>query len=416
MFGEIFFEKGMFFSTFVHRKRINMKDMKYNFDEVIDRSGTSAIKLEGMKEIWGRTDLIPLWVADMDFATASFVTEAIKQRCENPVLGYTAKPDSYYQAIIHWNKNRYGLEVEKEMINFVPGIVPGIGMALNAFTEKGDKVMIQPPVYGPFHWLNERNGRTLVTNPLKWEDGMYRMDMEAFREQVKGCKVFILCNPHNPGGVVWKEEELQEVAEICYEEGVLVFSDEIHADLTLPPYKHRPFAAISEKARMNCVTFMSPSKAFNMPGLTASHALVFNPELREKFHRFLESCEFNLGHVFAFLAVEAAYSHGTEWLDQCLSYIQGNIDYVDEFTQKHTPKIKVIRPQASYLVWLDCREMGLSQKALNDFFVDKAHLALNDGVSFGAEGAGFMRLNIASPRSVLEKAMKQLADAYVATI
>ena len=189
--------------------------MKYNFDEVIDRRGTSAIKVEGVKEIWGRDDLLPLWIADMDFATAPFVTEAIRRRLENPVLGYTAKPDSYYQAIMNWNKNRYGLEVEKEMIHFVPGIVPGLGMALNTFTEPGDKVMIQPPVYGPFHWLNERNDRTLGTNPLKLVDGTYRMDMEAFREQIKGCKVFILCNPHNPGGIVWTEEELNEVAEIC---------------------------------------------------------------------------------------------------------------------------------------------------------------------------------------------------------
>ena len=386
--------------------------MTYDFDKKIDRSGTSAIKLEGVKEIWGREDLIPLWVADMDFATAPFVTEAIRQRLDNPVLGYTAKPDSYYQAIINWNKSRYGLDVEKEMIHFVPGIVPGLGMALNTFTQPGDKVMIQPPVYGPFHWLNERNDRTLVTNPLKLVDGTYRMDMEAFREQIKGCKVFILCNPHNPGGIVWTEEELNEVAEICYEEGVLVFSDEIHADLTLPPHKHHPFAMVSEKARMNSVTFMSPSKAFNMPGLTASHALVFNPKLRRKFHAFLESCEFDLGHVFAFLAVEAAYSNGTEWLDQCLAYIQGNIDYVDAFTREHTPKIKVIRPQASFLVWLDCCEMGLSQEALVDFFVDKAHLALNDGTAFGQEGTGFMRLNVATSRTVLEQAMKQLAEAY----
>lgn len=386
--------------------------MKYNFDQVIDRSGTDAVKLEGMKEMWGRTDLIPLWVADMDFATAPFITDAIKKRCENPVMGYTCKPDSYYQAIIQWVKRRYDLDVEQKMINFVPGIVPGIGMAMNAFTEVGDKVMIQPPVYHPFRWLTERNGRTLINNPLKWEDGMYRMDMEAFRRQIKGCKLFILCNPHNPGGVVWKEEELREVAEICYEEGVLVFSDEIHADLTLPPHKHRPFATISEKARMNCVTFMSPSKAFNMPGMTASHALIFNDKLCRRFRKYMDACELDLGHAFAFLSVEAAYSHGTEWLEQCLAYIQGNIDYVDEFLKSNAPKIKVIRPQASYLIWLDCREMNLSQEALNDFFVDKAHLALNDGAMFGEEGTGFMRLNIASPRSVIEKAMHQLAEAY----
>ena len=340
--------------------------MKYNFDEVIDRWHTSSVKWDGMQEVWGRTDLIPLWVADMDFATAPFITEAIKKRCENPVLGYTCKPDSYYEAIISWNKMRYGLEVEKNMIGFVPGIVPGIGMALNAFTEKGDKVMIQPPVYHPFRWLVERNGRTLVTSPLKWVDGILRMDMESFRTQIKGCKVFILCNPHNPGGIVWKEEELQQVADICHEEGVLVFSDEIHADLTLPPYKHRPFAMIGEKARMNCVTFMSPSKAFNMPGLTASHTLIFNDQLRAKFREHMDSCEFDLGHAFAFLAIEAAYSNGTEWLEQCLAYIQGNIDYVDNFLKANAPKLKVIRPQASYLIWLDCREMGLSPQLVKN--------------------------------------------------
>ena len=387
--------------------------MKYNFDEVIDRNGTDAVKLEGLKELWGRTDLIPLWVADMDFATAPFITEAIRKRCENPVFGYTTKPDSYFNAIINWVKVRYDLEVEKEMIQFVPGIVPGIGMAMNALTEKGDKVLVQPPVYHPFMWLTERNGRTLVLNSLKWEDGGYRMDMEAFRQQIKGCKLFILCNPHNPGGIVWKEEELREIADICFEENVLVFSDEIHADLTLPPHRHRPFATISEKARMNSVTFMSPSKAFNMPGMTASHALVFNPDIRHRFKEFIEACELDLGHAFAFLSVEAAYSHGTEWVEQCLAYVQGNIDYVDTFLKEHAPKIKAIRPQASYLVWLDCREMGLTQASLNDFFVNKAHLALNDGAIFGkGQGDGFMRLNVASPRSVIEKAMSQLADAY----
>ena len=309
--------------------------MKYDFDKVIDRNGTAAVKLEEAKEVWGRADLIPLWVADMDFGTAPFIVDAIRKRCECEVLGYTGKPDSYYRAIINWVKQRYDLDVTKEMINFVPGIVPGIGMAMNSFTRPGDKVMIQPPVYHPFAWVTTRNERTLVTNPLKWENGMYRMDLDAFREQVKGCKLFILCNPHNPGGVVWTEDELRTVAEICYEEKVLVFSDEIHADLTLPPYKHRPFATISEKAKMNSVTFMSPSKAFNMPGLAASHAIIFNEDLRARFRKFMDAGELDMGHVFAFLSVEAAYTHGTEWLDQCLAYIQGNIDYVDNFLKTH---------------------------------------------------------------------------------
>lgn len=386
--------------------------MLYNFDEIIDRSGTAAVKTDAIENNWGRKDLIPLWVADMDFPTAPFVTEALRKRCEHPVFGYTMKHEGYFNAIISWNRDRYRLDVKKEEINYVPGIVPGLGMALNAFTQPGDKVMIQPPVYHPFRWLCERNRREVVLNPLKWTDGTLQMDMADFKEKIKDCKVFILCNPHNPGGLVWKPETLQEIAEICAAEGVTVFSDEIHADLTFAPLHHHPFASVSETARQISVTFMSPSKAFNMPGLSASHALIFNPELRQRFVQFMEACELGNGHVFAFTAVEAAYSHGTEWLDQCLAYVQQNIDYVDHFLKENLPRIKAIRPQASYLVWLDCRELGLSQKALNDFFVDRAHLALNDGEMFGKEGIGFMRLNVGSPRSIIEKAMQQLAEAY----
>ena len=386
--------------------------MTYNFDQIIDRTGTASVKIDAVEKNWGRTDLLPLWVADMDFPTAPFVTEALRKRCEHDIFGYTLKHEGYFNAIVNWNRQRYGLEVRNEEIQFVPGIVPGLGMALNAFTHKGDKVMIQPPVYHPFRWLCERNGREVITNPLKWINGQLRMDMEDFKEKIKGCKVFILCNPHNPGGLVWSKEELQEIAQICAAEGVIVFSDEIHADLTLAPLHHHPFASVSETARLNSITFMSPSKAFNMPGLSASHALIFNAGLRQRFVQFTEACELGNGHVFAFTAVEAAYSHGTEWLDQCLAYIQKNIDYVDSFLKEHTPRIKAIRPQASYLVWLDCRKLELSQTALNDFFVDKAHLALNDGEMFGKEGIGFMRQNVGSPRSIIEKAMKQLAEAY----
>lgn len=386
--------------------------MQYNFDEQIDRRGTDAEKLDGMKEIWGRTDLIPLWVADMDFATPPFVVDAIRRRCDCPVLGYTAKPDSYYQAIIRWVDSRYGLPLAKNQIHYVPGIVPGLGMALNAFTSPGDKVLIMPPVYHPFAWLVTRNRRELVTCPLILENGHYRMNLDLFRQLAKDVKVCILCNPHNPGGVVWTREELETVAEVCVENDVLVFSDEIHADLTLPPYKHVPFALISEEARNRSVTFMAPSKAFNMPGLAASHVLIYNKELLHRFHAYLEAGELDMGHVFAFRAVEAAYSHGTDWLDQCIAYIQGNIDYVDTYLKERMPRIKAMRPMASYLIWLDCRDLGLSQKELNAFFVDKAGLALNDGEMFGKEGIGFMRMNVGCPRAVVERAMKQLEAAY----
>ncbi len=386
--------------------------MKYNFDQVIDRTGTDAIKLEVMKEIWGRTDLLPLWVADMDFATPPFVLEAIQRRCEHPILGYTAKTEAYYQSIVNWVRDRYGMEITSEELNFVPGIVAGLGMAINCFTEPGDKVMIMPPVYGPFFWLNSRNGREIVECPMILEDGHYRMNLDFLRSHEENVRLLILCNPHNPGGVVWKKEELEELADICAENNILVFSDEIHADLTLPPYKHLPFAMVSKKARNNSITFMAPSKAFNMPGLAASHTIIFNKVLRKQFETYLAAGELNFGHLFAFEAVKAAYAHGTEWLDQCLEYIVKNIDYVEDFLKTHTPKIKAMRPQASFLVWLDCREMGMTQKELNAFFVEEAGLALNDGESFGKEGIGFMRLNVASPRSVMEQAMRQLEAAY----
>ena len=386
--------------------------MKYNFDELIDRRNTNAVKIDEMKDIWDRNDLIPMWVADMDFATPDFVVDAVKKRCEHPVFGYTAKSDGYYNSIINWVKARYGMEIEKKHINYVPGIVAGLGMALNCFTSPGDKVVIMPPVYHPFAWLTKRNNRQLVECPMIFENGEYRMNLELLRSIKKGVRVLILCNPHNPGGVVWKREELEELAEICAEDNILVFSDEIHADLTLPPHKHLPFAMVSEKAKKNSVTFMAPSKTFNMPGVAASHTIIFNDALRGKFEAYLEAGELNAGHVFAFPAVEAAYSNGTDWLDQCLDYIQGNIDYVDSFLKENAPKIKAIRHMASYLIWLDCRELGLNHEELNSFFVDKAGLALNDGEMFGREGAGFMRMNVGTQRSVVELAMNQLAEAY----
>ncbi len=387
--------------------------MTYNFDQIIDRSGTSAIKLDGLQPNWGRTDLIPLWVADMDLPTAPFIIEAIQRRLQNPILGYTYKSDSYYQAIINWVRQRYSLNITQDMINYVPGIVPGIAMAVNCFTRPGDRIIIQPPVYHPFAGVTQRNARTVVTNPLILQsDGTYRMDLAHFRQQAHGAAMFILCNPHNPGGIVWNEEELHAIADICHEENVLVISDEIHADLTLPPHQHHTFANISEKARNNSVTFMSPSKAFNMPGLSASHAIIPNATLMSRFKEYMEAGELDMGHVFAFPAVEAAYSHGTEWLEQCLAYLQSNIDYIVQFLRTNTPKIKALPPAASYLVWLDCRDMKLCQTELNRFFIDKAHLALNDGAMFGTEGTGFMRLNAASPRSVIDKAMQQLKQAY----
>lgn len=386
--------------------------MRYNFDEEIDRRGTDSVKYDAVPERWGRNDLLPMWVADMDFRTPPFVVEALRKRLEHEVLGYTFACKGWSESIINWVRQRHGWTVTPEMLTFMPGIVRGLAFALHCFTQPGDKVMVMPPVYHPFFLVTQHNYREVVYCPLDLRDGQYYIDFERFAADVKDCKVLILSNPHNPGGRVWTKEELAKMAEICYESGTLVISDEIHADLTLPPYEHPTFALVSEHARQNSLVFMSPSKAFNMPGLASSYCIIENEALRRKFQAYMEASEFSEGHLFAYLSVEAAYSNGTEWLEQALDYIQGNIDFTDEYLKTHIPAIKMIRPQASYLVFLDCRELGLTQKELVNFFVDGARLALNDGTTFGKEGEGFMRLNIACPRRVLKQALDQLKDAY----
>ena len=386
--------------------------MKYNFDAVIDRRGSDAIKLVDVPEIWGKDDLLPLWVADMDFATPSYILDAIRKRLDHPIIGYTRKCRNWGTSIVNWQKMRFGWDIKEEWLHFVPGIVPGIACAVNCFTKPGDKVLIQTPVYHPYILVPKNNGREVVESPISIVDDKMEIDFDRFAEDAKGCKMFLLCHPHNPGGRVWTKAELQKMAEICAKENILVVSDEIHADLTLPPYKHIPFAEVSEQASQISITLASPSKAFNMAGLTSSYSIIPNDEIRECFHNFLESNDLSLGHTFAFLSVVAAYSNGTEWLDQCLENIQCNIGYVVEILRKEMPRIRMIRPQASFLIFLDCTELNLSHDELNSFFVDKAHLALNDGEMFGTGGEGFMRMNIAAPRSVIEKAMQQLKEAY----
>lgn len=385
--------------------------MKYNFDEIINRNDTDSIKWDAVKTRWGRNDLTPMWVADMDFRTAPFVIEALKKRLDHEVLGYTFACKEWAESIINWVKVRYEWDIQEEMLTFTPGIVRGLAFAIQCFTEKNDKVMVMPPVYHPFFLVTKNNEREVVYSPLVLKDGQYHIDFDRFREDVQGCKLLILSNPHNPGGRVWTKEELAMIAEICYESHTLVISDEIHADLTLPPYKHPTFALVSEKARMNSIVFMSPSKAFNMPGIASSYAIIENDDLRHKFLRYMEASELNEGHLFAYLSVAAAYSNGTEWLDQVINYIKENIDFTENYLKKSIPSISMIRPQASYLIFLDCRKLNLSQSELKRLFVEDAHLALNDGTTFGKEGEGFMRLNIACPRALLEKALQQLEQA-----
>lgn len=386
--------------------------MIYNFDEHIDRTASSALKWVQMEKIWGRKDLIPLWVADMDFRTPPFIINTLKKRLEHDVLGYTSPHEGYYRAIVNWNREQYGQNVAPENIKYIPGVVSGIYQCMQAFTEKGDRILIQSPVYHPFTNVPEASERIIVRSPLRWKDGMYEMDLDDLGARIRGCKMMILCNPHNPGGVVWSKETLQRVADICAENNVTVVSDEIHCDMLLQGRRHVPFASVSDTARRISITLQSPTKTFNMPGVVAAHALVFDEQLRRRLFTYAELSDFDLGNVFAYLAIEAAYTQGLEWKRQMLDYIQGNIDYVDNYLQTHIPAIRIIRPQASFLIFLDCRGLGFGTQAeLEDFFADKAHLALNSGTMFGPEGKGFMRLNVGCPRSTLEQALKQLQAA-----
>lgn len=387
--------------------------MKYNFDEMIDRHGTQSVKYDTTKELWGREDVLPLWIADMDFKTPSFITDVIKERLSHEILGYPKPHDGYFEAFINWADRRYGMQIKKEEIHHVPGIVPGIYMMINHFSNPGDKVMVQPPVYHPFHNVIAATGRQAVHNSLIIENGRYRIDFDAMRRDIKGCKIFVLCNPHNPGGRRWSNEELTTMAEICAEEGTLVLSDEIHADMTYPPARHLPFAASCEKARSNSITFMAPSKTFNMPGVVSSQIIIFNEEIRNSAFPYLDNNHISGGNVFAFVTAEAAYNQGEEWLNQMLSYVFANMDYVNDRLNAEMPKIKAMKPEASFLMFFDCRELGFAtQKELDDFFVNEARLALNSGDMFGPGGEGWMRFNAASPRAVMVEAMNRLKVAY----
>lgn len=384
----------------------------YNFDKIIDRRGTNAIKVDALEPLYGNADLIPLWVADMDFETPPFITEALQNRIAHPIFGYPSEPPGYLPSIVNWLRGLHGWDISAEWLSYIPGIVTGIGLAVNVFTEPGDKVIIQPPVYHPFRIVPEANGRVIVNNPLKLVDGCYEMDFEQLETVMDDkCRLFILCNPHNPAGVVWSRDALIRLAEICSRRGILVISDEIHADMTLYGNKHIPFATVSEPAAQNSITFGAPSKTFNIAGIVSSYAVVPNEDIRKKFFSWLSANGLNHANLFAPIVTEAAYTEGGEWLRQMLLYLEGNVDFVLEYLQAHIPAIKAMRPQASFLVWLDCRDLNLSHRKLVDLFVKRAGLALNDGELFGPGGKGFMRMNVGCPRSVLQKALEQLKQA-----
>ena len=384
--------------------------MTYNFDKIIDRTGSGDLKHEVLEERYGRSDLLPLWVADMDFETPAFITESLRQRLNHSLFGYTVVPAELWETIIQWIKDHHQWTIRKEWLTYIPGIVKGIGMAVNVFTKEDEKVIIQPPVYHPFRLTPKGNGREVVYNPLKLrEDGSYNMDFEQLAEVTdEKCRLLILSNPHNPAGICWSAETLRRLAHFCYERNIIVISDEIHSDMALFGYRHTPFARVSEEAAQCSITFGAPSKTFNIAGIVSSYAIVPNDSIRRKFYTWLEANELNDPPLFSPLATIAAYQQGEEWRQQMLRYVEDNIRYVEDYCRTRIPLIKPVRPEASFLVWLDCRALELSHDELIDRFVNQAHLALNDGAMFGPGGEGFMRMNVGTPRSILHEALERL--------
>ncbi|MBR2395753.1 MAG: PatB family C-S lyase [Bacteroidaceae bacterium] len=387
--------------------------MKYDFDKIIDRSGTNALKYSVLKERYGRDDLIPLWVADLDFETPDFITDALRKRLEHSLFGYTATPDELWNTIARWIEDHHGWKVNKEWITFIPGVMKGVGSVVNVFVKPDEKVIIQPPVYFPFRLTPQGNEREVVFNPLKRvEGGSYEIDFENLAAVADDkCRLLILSNPHNPAGICWSRETLARLADFCYERNIIVISDEIHCDLTLFGNRHIPFASVSDKAAQISITFGAPSKTFNTAGIVNSYTIVPNDTLRRRFFKWLEANEFNEPPIFSTIAIIAAFQKGEEWRRQLISYIEDNVRFVQDYFKEHIPSIKPLRPQATFLVWLDCRELGLDHNGLIDLFVNKARLALNDGETFGPGGEGFMRLNVGAPRAILEAALERLAVA-----
>lgn len=374
--------------------------MQSPFDTLIDRRGSGALKTDALRERFpvyrnedGRDDLLPMWVADMDFATPDFILDAIRQRLEHPVLGYTIEPADYRPAIIDWVSCHHQWQIQPEWISYIPGVVKGIGTVLNLFTNPGDSVAIMEPVYHIFRQVIEGNGRKVVGG------------------KEVSPSVFLLSNPHNPIGICWSREWLQELAHYCYEHHILVISDEIHADLALFGHKHIPFASVSEEAAMNSITFMAPTKTFNMAGIISAYSIIPNPDIRERYYHWLDTNELSEPNIFAPIATIAAYRKGEPWRQQMIHYIEQNILFAEQYLAQHLPQVKVVRPEASFLLWLDCRALGLSHEALIDLFVNRARLALNDGEMFGHGGEGFMRMNVGCPCAVLQQALERLRDA-----
>ncbi|WP_274655329.1 MalY/PatB family protein [Paenibacillus humicola] len=391
--------------------------MKYDFDKMIDRRGTSSYKWDQSEKLFGNPDVLPLWVADMDFEAPREVTEAIKKRAEQGIYGYTFRPESYYEAVSGWLSRRHGWKVEHDWITSSPGVVPALSMIVMANTEPGDRIILQSPVYYPFYDVIQMNGRVVVDNPLLRKDGRYTIDFELLeRQAAEGAKLLLLCSPHNPGGRVWTREELTRIGDICVRHGVLVIADEIHHDLVFRGHHHIPFASISDAFAQISFTCIATSKTFNLAGLQAASVIIPNDELRRKYNALLKALSLHMESYFGLTAVESAYTYGDEWLEQLLDYLEGNLNAMLDFMKTELPEIKVMKPEGTYMVWMDCRAISDRPEVLKKLMFEQAGVAFSEGSVFGRQGAGWLRVNLACPRSILTEGLERFGRAVRACL
>ncbi|MFA1822514.1 MalY/PatB family protein [Virgibacillus oceani] len=382
------------------------------FSELHNRKNTRSVKWDMLEPVFQTSDVLPMWVADMDFKAPEAVNNALIKRADHGIYGYTIIDDDVETAIVNWLERRHGWKIDQKWLTFSPGVVTSLHMAIQAFTEPNDKVLVQTPVYGPFYNVIESHQRELVRNELVYKDTYYTIDFQDFEEKLKtGVKAFILCSPHNPVGRVWKKEELEEMARLCLKYDVLIISDEIHADLVLAGNKHIPIASLSEEIAENTITMMAPSKTFNLAGLQASFIVTENKDKRLRLQEFLGKQGFHMLNTMGNAAIEAAYNHGEEWLDELLTVIDDNKKHVMEMFAKNTPELKVINAEGTYLLWIDCNGLNMDNKQLKKFMIEKAKVGLNAGIEYGDEGGQFMRMNLACPKSTVEEGVKRIVDA-----
>lgn len=390
--------------------------MSNNFDERIDRRNTRSYKWDQVEPLFGDASILPLWVADMDFPSPSAVQEALKKRVDIGIYGYSIRSVEYFEAIMNWFKRRHSWRIKPSWIIDVPSVVTTLSLSVDLFTKPGDAVVIQTPVYYPFYDVIEGNNRKVARNPLLINNNRYEMDFEQLEQLFKdGARLMLLCNPHNPGGRVWERTELEKLAKLAIQYNVIVVSDEIHCDLTFEGHPYTPFASLSEEVANNTITALAATKTFNLPGLHTSFTVISNTELRTTFEKRVKLLSIHMASHFAQDAVQAAYNHGEQWLDEMLVYVKGNLDYALAYLAEHAPMIKPLQSEGTYLLWLDCRAISEDPAQLKELMYKKAKVAFNEGSSFGIEGAGWLRVNLACPRSIVEQALKQFTEAIASS-